>query len=398
MDPSDSNAAAAAAAAFAAQRGGGRGGRGRVVEDVDEDEAKDEVKKLPVMQTLLPPGMNRRRRVSVSAEADRDQSYDKFVRKVVPKSEEARERIKKAVQNSFLFTGLESEQKQAIFDAMEEVKVDLNTEIIKQGAEGDYFYVVESGKYDVYRRDLSNPDLAAEKKVFHYDETGSFGELALMYNAPRAASVRARTPGILWAVDRATFRHIIIEMQAKKRSTYETWLHQVPLFRDLTKHELSLIADALESQTFEDGSYIIKQGDIGDHFYIIVQGECVATQKAPGQTHAVEVGRMKVGDYFGERALLTNNPRAANVIAVGQVKVAAMDRAAFERLLGDCRERMQDQITLYKLAEEILHKKLAEATSVPAPTSSSDLAQTPTPTTVATPTNQSEPSQVTEAR
>lgn len=326
--------------------------------DVDPSEKKDEVKALPVMQTLLPPGMNRKRRVSVSAEADRDPEGDKFVRKVVPKSPEACERIRKAVQNSFLFIGLETDQKQAIFDAMEEVKVDAGSTLITQGAEGDYFYVVESGKYDVFKRNPSDPT-AGEKQVFHYDETGSFGELALMYNSPRAASVRARTAGILWAVDRATFQHIVIDMQAKKRATYETWLHQVPLFQEFTKHELALIADALETQTFDDGTYIIRQGDTGDHFYILVQGECVATHRPPGQNEIVEMSRMKVGSYFGERALLTNNPRAANIIAVGQVKVAAMDRAAFVRLLGDCRERMHTQVTQYELAEQILHRKLS---------------------------------------
>jgi CRP-like cAMP-binding protein len=58
----------------------------------------------------------------------------------------------------------------------------------------------------------------------------------------------------------------------------------------------------------------------------------------------VEVGRMRRGQFFGERALITSEPRAANVRAAlggGELRVAALDCAAFERLLGDCREVMR---------------------------------------------------------
>lgn len=56
------------------------------------------------------------------------------------------------------------------------------------GDTGDFFYVIDSGKYDVLKKVGAEP----EKKVFFYDEKGSFGELALMYNTPRAATVQVR--------------------------------------------------------------------------------------------------------------------------------------------------------------------------------------------------------------
>jgi cAMP-dependent protein kinase regulator len=305
------------------------------------EEKLDGVKPLPVE---FPKAYNkaRGRRSSVSAEADKEET--KYVKKVIPKSDEALERIKKALATSFLFQGIDAEQKVEILDAMAEIKVKSGDQVITQGNDGDFFYVVEAGKYEVHKRDSSG----VEKKVFAYDGSGSFGELALMYNAPRAASVKAATDGILWAVDRATFRHIIIDSQAKKRQLYESFLDKVPLFAHLARGERSQIADCLETLDFKDGEHIITQGEKGEHFYIIVKGSCRATITPEGKTEAVEVNRMQVGAFFGERALILNQLRAANVIASGDVRVAGMDRSTFERLLGECKPEMQKTISEYR--------------------------------------------------
>lgn len=69
--------------------------------------------------------------------------------------------------------------------------------------------------------------------VHTYEGTGSFGELALMYNMPRAASVRAQTPGALWAMDRHTFRRILLKSAFKKRKLYEELLDKVPMLKAL---------------------------------------------------------------------------------------------------------------------------------------------------------------------
>jgi CRP-like cAMP-binding protein len=114
--------------------------------------------------------------------------------------------------------------------------------------------------------------------VFNYEAGGSFGELALMYNAPRAATVRCTSSAVLWALDRVTFRRILMENTSKKRRMYENFLEEVPLLVSLEAYERHKIADALESVTFNDGDVIIKQGDVGDAFYILETGECRVTQ------------------------------------------------------------------------------------------------------------------------
>lgn len=69
--------------------------------------------------------------------------------------------------------------------------------------------------------------------VHTYEGSGSFGELALMYNMPRAASVRAQTAGALWAMDRHTFRRILLKSAFKKRKLYEELLDKVPMLKAL---------------------------------------------------------------------------------------------------------------------------------------------------------------------
>lgn len=94
-----------------------------------------------------------------------------------------------------------------------------------------------------------------------------------MYNAPRAATVRATSDAVVWALDRVTFRRILMETTNKKLKMYEEFLEEVPLLKSLEPYERHKIAEALESVTFEDGETVIKQGDVGENFYIIESGE-----------------------------------------------------------------------------------------------------------------------------
>lgn len=323
----------------------------------NDNESSDNPGELPAFSDIPEKYKRKGRRQSVSAEADVD--TEPYVPKKIPKSPEVVVRIMASITSSFLFSGLESEQVKEIVDAMEEKKVDEGDTAIREGDTGDYFYIVESGQYEVLKK-IEGQD----KKVFEYNNQGIFGELALMYNCPRAATVRALTPGTLWAVDRMTFRRIIITNTARTRALYESFLLKVPLFENLTSGERSLIADCLVSVTFHDGDIVLRQGEVGDKFFLIEKGEAVATQILPETGDNVVVGRMKAGQYFGERALITNQPRAATVKAVGELKGAAMDRAAFERLLGPCKELMSRHIESYVSALEV-HRRNSESAIKP---------------------------------
>jgi CRP-like cAMP-binding protein len=292
---------------------------------------------------VIPSNVNRGRRVSVSAESMNPSSSNDYKRIVIPKSAEQRSRIQNAVQNNFLFKNLDEDQYKEVVDAMAEKKVTSGEDVITQGAVGDFFYVVETGQLDVYIQKKDEKPV----KVTSYGPGGSFGELALMYNAPRAATVRGSTDGVLWALDRVTFRRILMDSTSRKRKMYESFLEEVPLLAALETYERHKIADALESITYSDGDVVIKQGDEGDAFYIVESGEAIITQvDESGVDHVI--GEAKKGSYFGELALLSNKPRAATVTAKGKLKCAHLGKKAFDRLLGPALDIIKRNTAQYK--------------------------------------------------
>lgn len=155
-----------------------------------------------------------------------------------------------------------------------------------------------------------------------------------MYNAPRAASIIAKTDGVLWTLDRETFNNIVKASAINKREKYESFLKSVNILKSIEPYELSQICDAVKTKKYSDGEYIIKQYEEGDDFYIIESGEAVATKILNEGEKAKEVKEYSMGGYFGELALIKNEPRAANVIAKGNCEVLYLDRKSFKRLLG----------------------------------------------------------------
>lgn len=314
-------------------------------EDTAEDTMEEEEEEM--VAPVRMPG--RRRRQAVAAETYDPSKEEKGYERVVnPKSDEQKARLCQAMKNILLFKSCEPEQMLEILDAMLERKVDSEEKVIQQGDDGDNFYVVENGTYDVFVNVGEN----TTKKVHTFLDSGSFGELALMYNCPRNATIIAQSPGILWALDQAVFRRIVVGAAARKRRSYEALLEGVPMLSELREYERANLADALESMTFQDDECIIKQADQADCMYFVEDGFIrIVVEKGDEQT---EVSVLKKGDYFGEMALVMNQPRSASVFAKGKARCARLEVGAFERLLGPCMEIMKRNIENYDMNRKAL--------------------------------------------
>lgn len=76
----------------------------------------------------------------------------------------------------------------------------------------------------------------------------------------RAATIKADSVGELWAMDRQTFRRILLKSAFKKRKMYEHLLDNVPMLKTLKNYERMNLADALVSRSYDKGDRIIRQG------------------------------------------------------------------------------------------------------------------------------------------
>ena len=314
-------------------------------DDVDPelDNIVNKINSNPQMKkmSLLP-------RSGVSAEVyGQFHKKESFVPKIVPKTPEQIQRIKTSVIHSFLFGNLEPKDLEVVINAMEEKRFKKGENIITQGDNGDCLYFVEEGNLNCYKKFQSIPE---PKLVKQYQPGDAFGELALLYNAPRAATITAESEEVItWVLDRETFNHIVKEAAQKKREKYENFLKNVEILSTIEPYELMQISDALKTATFKKGDYIIKEGEMGDVFYILEEGNCEATKTLePGKPDTV-IKEYSVGDYFGERALIKGEPRACNIIACSEtVKVISLDRISFKRLLGPIEDILKRNIDKYQ--------------------------------------------------
>lgn len=179
----------------------------------------------------------------------------------------------------------------------------------------------------------------------YYEHGDAFGELALLYNAPRAATITATEPSILYSLDRHVFNNIVKESSAKKRHKYEVALKQVKILCSMENYERQKLADAVQDRNYKPGETIITQGEVGNDFYMIIDGKAKAYKTVDGEERTVM--NYETGNYFGEIALLKNEPRAATVIAETDLTVVYLDRKMFKRLLGPLEEILKRNMEAY---------------------------------------------------
>jgi len=281
------------------------------------------------------------RRGSISAESI-DPTKQAHEIKKIPKTSEESSRIREILKSSPFLQHLEEKSIQTLEDAFFKVEKKEGDAIIKQGDMGDNFYVIDAGVVNVFKQEGDKP----ETKVNSLGPGDSFGELAIMYNAPRAATCKASGNVKLWALDRLTFKTVIMQAAISKRSQYKEFLQRVKILQQLDEYEILTISDCLVERTYADGDVIVKQGEPGNTFYIIKEGTAVCSQK-DNKGVEKEVAVLKGGEYFGEIALLTKGPRRASVTARGDLTLLSLDQKTFNRVMGPVKETLNRNIETY---------------------------------------------------
>ncbi|KAI4464598.1 cyclic nucleotide-dependent protein kinase [Holotrichia oblita] len=219
------------------------------------------------------------------------------------KTPEELETIKRAVkENEFLRNILNDEQIEQIAEAMFPQEVQENETIIQEGDEGSQMYVSQSGIYWV---------VIKHKKVHSFSHPTVFGELAILYKAKRLATIKAITKGKVWMIKRDTYQRILIRNARTQEDELMSFLKKVPNVNKLRDEKLQTLMKIFKTEFFTPDTVIVREGEIGDKFYIIRVGSASVSKEVDGK-----VADLIKGDFFGERALFeTNDKRQATVIA-----------------------------------------------------------------------------------
>ena len=204
--------------------------------------------------------------------------------------------------------------------------------IVRQGERGDEFFVVAEGEAVVLVRDAGEDSLVERK-----GPTDFFGERALLGSGVRQATVKAATPMRLLVFDQRVFWKelggvVAWESQVRAALQERDRLRTVPLFSEATPRQLDLLAVKLAVQSFHRGDPLVRQGDRGDAFYIVREGQVDVLAREDGRSRRVTA--LGPGEYFGEIALLRDQPRVATVRGKTDGSVWRLERQDFRDLVG----------------------------------------------------------------
>ncbi|XP_062218850.1 protein phosphatase 2C and cyclic nucleotide-binding/kinase domain-containing protein isoform X2 [Phragmites australis] len=267
------------------------------------------------------------------------------------KTWEEQAHIERVLHDHFLFRKLTDTQCHVLLDCMQRVDVKPGDIVVQQGGEGDCFYVVGSGEYEVLA--IQEEDGKEMTKVLHRytaDKLSSFGELALMHNKPLQASVRAVTSGTLWALKREDFRAILMSEFSNIPSL--KLLRSVELFTRFTVLQLSQLAESLVELSFADGQIIVDKNDEVSSLYIIQRGHVrlilaedqmnsdswdlissETKQIQRSQENGNYVVEIDEGGHFGEWALI-GETISFTAISVGDVTCSTIAKEKFNSIVG----------------------------------------------------------------
>ncbi len=208
--------------------------------------------------------------------------------------------IEKSIKNHFLFKNKNPEIISQIIDSLEMRKLMKDTTLFKKGDKGNYFYIVKEGKLELIT------DYGS--KIINQEET--FGELALIENKKRTATVKCIENCILYLLNGKIFREIVSKVNEEELKERLTFLKAVSIFHLLDNVNMNSLAIGMLKCEFDRGKTILYEGDFTKSIYIIKEGyvKCFKGEK--------QIRLLGPKEYFGESAILFNTNRTLSVLVV----------------------------------------------------------------------------------
>jgi len=243
------------------------------------------------------------------------------------KGRETQNLIKIAMERDGLCALLEEPELETILETMEYFEFRAGELIVEEGKTGNTFFVTQTGRLEV----------SVNGKVCNTIGHGkAFGGRSLLYNCPRTATVKALEACGVWGANGTTFHKVLQENAQKHYSENRSFLDSIRLFDGLSDKQKGRVGEAAFTEVFQAGARVVTEGDMTSVIYLVKTGELKmcrgGTVKSNGDfVDGTELSRLGLGDYFGERAAIQNEPQDATVVAAGKCHLLCIS-------VGDLRE------------------------------------------------------------
>lgn len=235
-----------------------------------------------------------------------------------------------------LFSKLAREPFAAVVEAVEVRRLPAGQPVVEEGDHGASMFALVEGRVAVVRH-LQGGE---QRRVGLLTEGSFFGEMALISEGPRLASVITVEPVVLLELTRERLGQVmrshpvvgqVVQAFYRERMV-ENLLRSNPVFLPLKPEQKQAIAREFELLELKTGEVVLEQGQQGDAFYLLLRGRCTPYHVLPDGKQKAYPG-LREGDVFGEISLLLGKPVTATVRADMASVVLKLDRAAFERLI-----------------------------------------------------------------
>lgn len=235
-----------------------------------------------------------------------------------------------------LFSKLAREPFAAVVEALEVRKKPAAEMVVEEGEHGASMFALVEGRVVVVRH-LQGGE---KRKVGELEEGSFFGELALISEGPRLASVLATQPVVLLELTRARLTEVVrrfpvvgqVVQAFYRERMVENLLRSNPVFAPLSTEQKQTVAREFQLREVKAGDVVLQQGREGDAFYLLLRGRLTPYHSPPGGPEKAYPS-LREGDVFGEISLLLGKPVTATVRADMASVVLRLDRDAFERLI-----------------------------------------------------------------
>lgn len=269
--------------------------------------------------------------------------------------------LKELLRKHVVFSILEDKEIEQLIKRMEMVSYAMGENIVKQGETGDCAYLIFSGRVRVFHETQDGKQVT----LGTLSRGDIFGEQSIIKQEVRSASIRASEDVVAFRIDRADFEKLLKD-KPELQSYFEKFIQEKAIvnflrlatfMEALPPRQIVSLLEQLEERSFKEGEIIVKQGDTGDRLYIVKSGEAKVLIKRDGKEELVSY--LGEGDYFGELALIRDEPRAATIIATQDTKCFSLNRHNFDQLIESApkvKEQLIKRIEQYHIDEELEKK------------------------------------------